>query len=363
MTALLALLAMLGTTPEPERPVQPPTVPEAGEKVDDLAWFVEQVRLLDAEDLGTREDAALRIASDPRTNLALVERMLSQGGMSLSPEQRERLTRLATGFFRNEPRAGMGVSFARFDGREGVEIAGTVEGFDARRVLRPGDIIRSMSGIPVRFNDEARAVILSHDPGETISVEVVRAGEVRTLSVVLGRFSDLRNAAEPEDAVLAGAWELRCARRLGLPATRLSEVLDPGLPQSRWVSLRSGSISQTTRANAQVVVPWGESKQPEGPARLLAGGEGRGVPTEVDIVFTERQGWDDNPQIAGLLANISELSRRIANGEARLRAGTLNANERRLLDAQLDRERTLRRQLMEQLNRLREKELLLRRMR
>ncbi|GJQ30244.1 MAG: hypothetical protein HBSAPP03_21280 [Phycisphaerae bacterium] len=333
----------------------PPIVAPVGQTEDTLAWLARRVADLDLDDLAAREAAALEVASDPRTNLALLERYLARAGDSngtLSAEQRECLTRLAVGLFKAEPRGAMGVSFAGFDAAEGVEILSTVEGFDARRVLRAGDIIRTMDGMPVRFNQDARAVILSHDPGDALVMEIVRGGEVQTVTMTLGAFSELRNAAEPNDLVLATAWEIRCARRAGAMATA-APVLESGLEASRWASLTMARRPLPAPGRAGLPRGWNQADVKPDVPRVAAGGEHRGVPVEIDLDFAARNLMGDHPHQANIMAQISDLSRRIMNGEARLRAGNLNAATRRNLIAQLERERSLRDQFREQLKRLR----------
>lgn len=335
----------------------PPILPVQNDD-DALAWLTRRVADLNLDDLTARDAAGVEIASDPRMSLSLIERFLTRAGESgaaLSPEQHERLTRLAVGMFRGEPRGAMGVSFAGFDAAEGVEIQSTVEGFDSRRVLRAGDIVRTMDGVPVRFNQDARAVILSHDPGETLTMEIVRGGEVQVVTMVLGAFTELRNAAEPNDLVLASAWELRCARRSGGRGRPPSPVLDSGIDAARW-----SELALTKRRPA---MPQRQPGQPRGwnqvmpqadVPRLAVGGDARNVPAEVDQDFGARNAAGDNQHMMALMAQISDLSRRIVNGEARLRGGNLNAATRRNLAQQLERERLVRDQFRDQLKRLRE---------
>lgn len=318
-----------------------------------LAWIQEQVGLLGSDNLKEREDASLQIAMDDRASLAMIERALlgDAGGGGMSLEARERLTRAAAGMFGAEPRGALGVSFARFDASEGVEIGGTVEGFAAKSLLQVGDVVRSMDGVSVRFNNEARAVILSHDPGESVAIELVRRGEVMTVMVPLGSFQNLRNAAEPENQVLGTAWEMRCARRAGQGDFAMPRVLEPGLDRGRWIELLR---SERRREGVSVVrgnIPrnWADQNKPVETASALGGGEARGVPENYDPEFGMRQLADENPKVRGLMAQIDDLTRRIANGESRLRDGKLNAEQKKRLMEQLGRERVVRDNFAQQL--------------
>ncbi len=278
--------ATLAVTPPP------PIVPVQNNDEDALAWLTRRVADLNLDDLAARDAAGVEIVSDPRMGLSLLEKFLAragESGASFTPEQNERLTRLAVGMFRGEPRGAMGVSFAGFDAAEGVEIQSTVEGFDARRVLRAGDVVRTMDGMPVRFNQDARAIILSHDPGDALTMEIVRGGEVQVVTMVLGAFTELRNAAEPNDLVLAAAWELRCARRAGARAKPATPALDSGLDAARWSELALSKPRPAMNApRAGMARAWNQVPQEADRSKLLAGGAWRGVPVDIDPDFAAR---------------------------------------------------------------------------
>lgn len=309
------------------------------------AWFESRLADLNADDLERRDAAGADLAADPRAELSLIEAYVGQNGSSavtLSPEQRERLWRIGYQRFLNSPRAAMGVSFARFDGAGGgVEISGTVAGFDAGRVLEPGDVIRSMNGAPVNVNDDARATILSHDPEDEVSVEVLRRGEARVVTLRLGRFDQLRNAADPDDAVMAAAWERRCARRAGVLVQ--PPVLDAGLTPERWAALSMERPSRPERRDVPAIIrprnvaiaPGVAGREEElEPAGVLAGGEARVVPEIADPDFALRLGdlAQRHPEINNLTAQIANARVRIQRNEQRLRAGNLQPWQRRNLE-------------------------------
>lgn len=356
---VLFAAALLGVAqPGVAADMHQPPVPEARPAPDDgLAWLAAKVAALDSDELLVRDAADEAIRVDDRTNLALIERFLAgPGATSLSLEQRERIVKLALELFRHEPRGALGVSFARFDASEGVEISGTVDGFDAARSLRRGDIMRAMDGVPVRFNNEARAVILSHDPGDELNIEIVRQGEVRSVTVRLGSFHQLRNAYEPEDMVLAAAWELRCARRSGQAAAELPRVLDPGLSGERWLDLTRNERARERLTMRQTRRGFEIARAEEPPPRLIAGGLARGVPEGADGDFLPRTGLIQNQEMEGLMGQIADLSARIRSSEVRVRDARLTEQQRRMLKSQLDVERQTRDDLRKKLDMIRERE-------
>jgi putative serine protease PepD len=72
-------------------------------------------------------------------------------------------------------------------GASGVEIEGvTGDGPADSAGLRPGDLVTAIDGQPVGAADDLSAAIAEHEPGDSISLEVERAGEGVVLDVVLG---------------------------------------------------------------------------------------------------------------------------------------------------------------------------------
>ena len=172
---------------------------------------------LDHEALATRERASAEIVSraDPGT-LALVENQLLR--RDLSPEQRVRLRDIAQRLFNATERGGMGVSFDGNPNTSPVQIGATIRGFPAADVLRARDRIVSIDGEPLLSTVHMRWIILSKGPGETLDLEVIRAGENNRdqkirVAVPLGRYSDLDNAAPLDPGDLRAAFDVRLARR------------------------------------------------------------------------------------------------------------------------------------------------------
>lgn len=332
---LAALLALAAWGIAHAGAIPPPVLPRAVNPFEASARTADRIAALiadlDSDDLATRDAAANTLAEDPAATLTVLETALQSA--SLSPEQRSRLDGLAFARFRAEPRGAMGVSFSGLAGPDGVELSGTVGGFDAARHLRAGDVIRAMDGIPVRVNNDARAVILSHDPGDEITVEFLRQGEVRVVTLRLGHFAELRNAADPDDWTLASAWEVRARRRAaGSPA---APELATGLTPERYAAMARRSDRRSL------------DEKPEPTHALRPGGAARPVP-EADPRFLLAGAGEDDPHIVGLRRQIEELTLRVRRGEQSLRAQN-DPNRRRQLEAQLNAERRTRDALVQRL--------------
>ncbi|MBY0111172.1 MAG: PDZ domain-containing protein [Phycisphaerales bacterium] len=196
------------------------------ERADDRTYAVTKVKELDSDLVKVRENAedALRGWSRNQT-----DRVLSLIEPAASAEQRDRLLSLARSVFDSSPRGAMGVSFGygvqQFGGVDeevfegGIPIRATTPGFDSDRVLKAGDVLVSIDGVPVRTVSEARIQIISHDAGQVTRVEVEREGKVLQLSLRLGKWSDLwgRNARgqggnDVTPAQMDGAFRARLAR-------------------------------------------------------------------------------------------------------------------------------------------------------
>jgi S1-C subfamily serine protease len=52
--------------------------------------------------------------------------------------------------------------------------------------LEPGDLVVSIDGAAVQSGGDLAAQIQTHQPGDTVDLEVVRGGEQLTVSVTLG---------------------------------------------------------------------------------------------------------------------------------------------------------------------------------
>jgi len=68
---------------------------------------------------------------------------------------------------------------------EGVYVAAVIEGTPAEGVLEAGDVITAVQGVPVTIRDDGVGEIVKNRIGDTISLQVDRAGAILDLEVTL----------------------------------------------------------------------------------------------------------------------------------------------------------------------------------
>lgn len=258
-------------------------LPPSSSSVDRTAL----VERLASESLADR-DLALKQLSvtvlSPSELCGLIQR-------STSPEQRARLSLLGPESMRRTPRAAMGIRFSQDDTRAVVQA--TLDGFDAKRALRSGDVMLSIDGQGVAGQGSARPIIVSHDPGQEIDVQVLRAGKVVAVRVTLGDFKSLDRddprgfGSQLSMADMERAWDLRLARE----APRDGQApLAGAVTSEQWSRLAEAGELRRTRA--MIVTPppragafWMDAPvvrgEPAGPmvrpdADVVVGGEPRG---------------------------------------------------------------------------------------
>jgi len=162
----------------------------------------------------TRDRAFRELLDLSWVDLAAIEPRLTDPG--LPPETRLRLELLAYEMFRASPRAGMGVGFGG-PTPEGVEVGRTVPGFDAARVLEPGDVIIQANGHTIREVLDLQAAIVATDPGQMMNLIVLRGGQGKPVGVEcrMGDYRELNNPNPIDERILRAAWSIR--RRAILP--------------------------------------------------------------------------------------------------------------------------------------------------
>lgn len=220
----------------------------------------EMVRRLDAEVFAAREQATLDLFRRSDLTLAWAESRLEEPG--LTAEQRLRLEQVALAAFARGPWAAVGIQFAPSDAG-GQRITDTVQGFDAARVLQPGDVVLSADGQPVFSQRSFKAAILSRDPGGTMRMEILRGGERAEVEFELGSYSQLRSPMSPQPGDLLAAWSLRRSRVSGgVPAGVIIPTLDAESMPEIWPGRGSAA--------------WDEAfASPDAPSGLVIGGQSR----------------------------------------------------------------------------------------
>ncbi len=325
--ALLVTLAGVGTAiaqpggvPIPDvraNGANGPDAPEAGP-----ARLTELVTMLESPDITLREIATQSLRDNPAVTLEVIEHLLREDdGRALSPEQRLRLETVGQDKFVARPRGAMGVQFGQFDeGGEGVVVAMTIRGFQSAELLQPGDTILMMDKTPVNMIDDARAAIISHEPGEVVEVQIKRRGEPMTVFLRLGSFAALQNAARLDEATMSRAWELRRARHDPAASSPPAPVTT-GLSEARFRRLASlAQIEQDRRnealeqqpdplmpgpAPAPGVVPGGGNRRPTAANAFTLST----TPQSVDLARLEQE-------IRNVQARLERNRRALANADA-----------------------------------------------
>jgi hypothetical protein len=267
----------------------------------DRRSIADLVRDLDATQWKVREEAQAELTIHDEATLPVIETLLRDG--KLSAEQRRRLDIIGLQIFSDLGIHGaLGVQFAptQEEGK-GVAIAGTIDGFDSRRVLQAGDVVTGVEGIAVDSQADARSAIISCDAGQLVSVDILRDGQPRTVELRLGSYRDLNSGRRGGAAMLTGdvlamAWDVRMRRRGDNRPT-----IGPGIEAERWrnASRRDGLPSADEKArralirfNTPVRIGDGNGVADEQSAegtngqRMIAGGALRGVETGASTPFS-----------------------------------------------------------------------------
>ncbi|MBY0311733.1 MAG: hypothetical protein K2W85_06670 [Phycisphaerales bacterium] len=186
---------------------------------------------LGSGDFQARRAAAEKLGKISQFTLEMLEDALQRKDLTL--EARSRLLGAARKRFFETPRAALGFQFGGTL-RDRIVIGRLIDGFPAKMVLEEGDMIMSADGYRLE-GPVARAVlpavIVSHDPGETIKLVVRRGAQKLTLDVPLGEFARLEQGAWMGPERLAPAWRIRAARLGGGP-----EPIRVELDRDAWVS-------------------------------------------------------------------------------------------------------------------------------
>lgn len=163
-------------------------------------------------DFLARQAAADKLGKVGQFTLPMLEESLQRKDLSL--EARSRLLGVARRRFFETPRAAMGFQFGGTL-RDRIVIGRLIDGFPAKKILEEGDMVMSADGYRLE-GPVARAVlpavIVSHDPGESIKLVVRRGAQKLSLDVPLGEFARLEQGAWMGPERLAPAWRIRAAR-------------------------------------------------------------------------------------------------------------------------------------------------------
>jgi hypothetical protein len=250
---------------------------------------------LASEDARERIAASERLREDPSITLRQIETLLTSSG-PFTAEQRQRLLSIAWDRFRTEPRPAMGIqTSALMDESRRVILQGLPPGFPAASVLRVGDWLESADGIPLTGTN-LRPLILSHDPGDTMKLRVIRDGAVLEVSVRLGRYADLTNQLQIDSDLLWTAWSRYRARTI-LDQERSEPLASPVAPAAWAEAMRFADDDDSAR-----IINF----QNDDRIALVVGGEARGGTPPPDLINVYRMRRQGGIQFIGPNRNAAE---------------------------------------------------------
>lgn len=198
----------------PPQPPPGPPAPASSAAPNDFGALLER---LNSADYGERQAASTALANIPGGPEEIARRI--RKGASYTPEQWARLDDAMMQRFLVTPRGGLGASLNQRTPRGGVELAFLMDAFPAAKVLRAGDTVIAAEGVQLTAIADSgmylRALIISHDPGETLSLTIVREGRTMDQRVPLGSYADLASPGPMSPDIVAKGWELR-RERLGV---------------------------------------------------------------------------------------------------------------------------------------------------
>lgn len=283
-----------------------------------------ETRLSMAFDRNRQVEIAEEIAAITLPNLHKLEASLQDP--DLTPEQIESISNVAYKLFARGPRGAMGVSFGGSRTRgEGVMIGSPVPGFDSMRVFQAGDSLRKIGGLSINSDLEARIAIVSYDPGATVEVEFVRAGEVRTDRLVLGDFSKLQNSRALDASTMRRAWRLRVDR------LRNQTTVTIATPASTSRYNNAVQLERLEAGRARLEQQSATLQVSITPLNIDAGGSSREMVTRPEEEFSLSTDDATNPHrdaIANLTNQINQYDRQMKQIENQLREANLNPAER-----------------------------------
>ncbi len=344
---LSALVPMMGLGVALAQDVAVPAAAQTRVQPEAPARLEELVRMLDSPELSLREIATQSLRDNQLVTLEVLETLLRDGA-ALSAEQRVRLETLARDKFVRRPRGALGVQFGMLDGSgEGVAVGATIPGFQSAEVLRPGDIIVMMGTTRVRYNDDARAAIISHEPGEVVDVQIKRRGEAMTVSLRLGSFSTLPNAARLDTPTMERAWRIRRERQ-DVAGRAAAEPVDTGLSVERFGKLALLAQVESERRADEMAKPADPLMPAATPSPgVVAGGEHRRpMPASSFLLNTSGQ----LSELARIEQEIEQVGRRMRSNDAQARIAP--PQDRPTLLMRVESDRVVLRELMRQRDRL-----------
>jgi len=180
--------------PQTGEVTRPTTAPSRGKPVAIKAWLAQ----LAEQDAAVREAARAKLMALPRESLDDLATLV-KGALPLQPSQVAVLREIVTQvYLSGEPYSGnahfgfLGLAWQPDDEQsevveDGVVVQDRLAGFCGARALREGDVLMFAlhPRIRLRTPDDLRSVVLRMKPGETLELQVLRAGKVIEVPIVL----------------------------------------------------------------------------------------------------------------------------------------------------------------------------------
>lgn len=302
ISVLMGPLAGVMSGQQPEQ-INLPIDPEV------LSAFEQTLMEMSHPDYPVRENATSRLRRGGLIPLRMITQRLGAGG--LHPETRARLISVGQDVFSRQPRAAMGIQFGAVV-PDGVSIGNTIDGFDAQAKLLPGDVIVRADGERLTDTQLMREIIISHDPGQELALDVLRNGEPLKISVELGSFSDL-GQQRLDLSTRRAAWNRRLARELRTPGGTGSRV-EPAFAEIAIPVLEDAPGSRG-QAGERIGAP---GVRPSGADRLTDASLDRGNYPGVPSVAPRAANQDDAERLAELRETLNQLQQNLLIVESRI---------------------------------------------
>lgn len=307
--------------------------PQPVEASPESASTASLIQRLGSSVAGEREQSEARLVGAPGATLDVLIRAAID--THLSPEQRLRLTRVAYQRFASTPRAALGISFqpAFVGGAEsGAVIAGTIQGFDSQRALKPGDTIYALDDVRIHSMEDGKRVIQARDPGDRVALRVFRDGQPIIVHLTLGSMTDLERTSPagvqrgPEPVVIRDAFKLRLQQASNESKDEAAQPLDLS---GFW----KDAAVPPTDAPKPVIAPKPATSGPttievdDTPTSLTAGGR------QSVILESQFDQFIENPQalqarISGIMRTMNMVDTQILNTTLQIKDPNLGAERR-----------------------------------
>ncbi len=171
-------------------------------------------------------------------------------GSDLGVEARRRLMVAAEERFAREPRAALGVTSSPME-THGIVLQSVRADFPAAGVLQAGDRVEALDGVKMDGFESLRAVVVAHDPGDEIEVQLSRAGQLVKTRVRLGEYGG--EGFAPLEQLLGPAWSYRSREYRRKEST--GEAVRVSFAPESWRGVVDEGLGQLPRIDEGEPIP------------------------------------------------------------------------------------------------------------